>query len=252
MWADVSQQLAGILKKAVFECLLQTPSYTAFLRQGGLMPPFSEYVKQYRPAFPASYSGTCDTYAHLITSQVRQLNCLADDSTLRAEVIRGPISLFRAMHSRGKGPEPPDLRRGTAYMGDWWFGQDLLDDCIRYCRALEQERLRNPLLTDMTPDRCLRTQLRRRLAIRIDWNAIEALRKLVLAPNEAIPVITGVGLPMRIHSIDADWREFPDKSLPVARQQLPGGDRQIWTPWTPQKAIQLWTPKGGFTPNAQL
>src|SRR5450759_4256080 len=239
MWADVSQQLAGILKKAVFECLLQTPSYTAFLRQGGLMPPFSEYVKQYRPAFPASYSGTCDTYAHLITSQVRQLNCLADDNTLRADVIRGPISLFRVMHSRNKGPESPDLRRGTAYMGDWWFGQDLLDDCIRYCRALEQERLRNPLLTDMTPDRCLRTQLRRRLAIRIDWNAIEALRKLVLAPNEAIPVITGVGLPMRIHSIDADWREFPDKSLPVARQQLPGGDRQIWTPWTPQKAIQL-------------
>lgn len=194
----------------------------------------------------------CETYASLIVAQVKRLDCLAEDKTLRAEVIHGPLKLYRVLQSRNGGPERSDLRRGTADIGDWWFGEDLLASCIQYCRAFEQERKRNPLLSEMTPDRCLRAQLRRRLAIRLDWNAIRAVRQLTLDSNESIPVITGLGLPMRIHSTDADWRKFKDKSLPVAQQYLPGGDRQIWVPWTPQKAIQLWTPKGGFTAHARL
>jgi hypothetical protein len=105
----------------------------------------------------------------------------------------------------------------------------------------------------MTPDRCLRTLLRRKLAVSINWNAIGALRRLVLASNESIPVITGSGLGMAAYSSEADARKFPGKSLPAARQMLlPGGEHQIWIPWTPQKQIQLWTPKGGFTANARI
>lgn len=202
---------------------------------------------------PESYAGTCETYASLITNQVRQMNCLVDDRTLRADVIRGPANLYRAMNSRQPPPERNDLRRGTADIGDWWFDQDLLDRCIQECRAFEEERKRNPLLSEMTPDRCLRTLLRRKLAVSINWNAIGALRRLVLASNESIPVITGSGLGMAAYSSEADARKFPGKSLPAARQMLlPGGEHQIWIPWTPQKQIQLWTPKGGFTANARI
>ncbi|WP_321476055.1 hypothetical protein [uncultured Paludibaculum sp.] len=252
MWNDVSQQLAHILSHNVFDCLLRTPSYTSMLRKGGLPPPFTQYLKHTPPPFPPSYEGTCQTFAQLIVSQVKQLGCLAEDDTLRAEIIHGPVRLYRAMSSRQKGPEPDDLRRNTAYIGDWWFSEELLESCILHCRALMQERNRNPAVTDMTPDRCLRVQLRRRLAIRLDWNTIKALRRLVLASNESIPVITGRGVPMEIITPRADARRFPDRALPVARQLLPGGDRQIWMPWTPQKSIQLWAPKGGFTPNARL
>lgn len=253
MWEDVGQQLANILKNEVFECLLQTRSYTVVLEKGGLAPPFSAYTKEYRPAFPSSYSGTCETYAALIKNQVRGMNCLADDPSLRAEVIHGPARLYRAMNSRHPPPEHFDLRRGTADIGDWWFGQDLLDRCIEECRVFEEERKRNPLLSDMTPDRCLRTLLRRKLAVSMNWNAIGALRVLKLGSNESIPVITGVGLGMAVYSADADWRKFKDKSLPaVQRMLLPGGERQIWMPWTPQKHIQLWTPQGGFNANARL
>ncbi len=253
MWEDASQQLANILKSEVFACLLQTPSYYVFLEKGGLARPFTAYTKDYRPAFPDSYAGTCETYASLITNQVRQMNCLADDRTLRAEVIHGPANLYRAMNSRQPPPERTDLRRGTADIGDWWFDQDLLDRCIQECRAFEEERKRNPLLSEMTPDRCLRTLLRRKLAVSINWNAIGAVRRLVLASNESIPVITGSGLGMAAYSSDADARKFPGKSLAAARQMLlPGGERQVWIPWTPQKQIQLWTPKGGFTADARI
>lgn len=252
MWEDVGQQLANILKNEVFECLLQTPSYTAMLQKGGLTPPFSRYTKGYRPDFPSAYGGTCETYASLIKNQVRGMNCLADDRSLRAEVLHGPAKLYRAMNSRQPPAERSDLRRGTADIGDWWFDQDLLDRCLEACRAFEEERKRNPLLSDMTPDRCLRTLLRRKLAVSINWNAIGALRRMALAGNESIPVITGVGLGMAAYSADANFRQFKSKSLPAAKMLLPGGERQIWIPWTPQKQIQLWTPKGGFTANARI
>jgi hypothetical protein len=253
MWSDLKQQLASIFKREVFRSLLRTPSYSIFLQKGGLKPPLEAYTKDYgRPAIPASFEGTCDTYASLIVARVKQLNCLAEDHTLRAEIIRGPLALYRAMQSRRAGPEPDDLRRGTADIGDWWFCQDVLAKCVEYCRAFENARKQNPLLSDMSPDRCLKVQLRRRLAIRIDWNAIAAIRRLTLDSDESIPAITGVGLPMAIYSSNADWRKFKNKSLPAARHELPGGDRQIWVPFTPQKTIQLWTPKGGLTACAQL
>jgi len=240
MWEHVGQQLAHILKNQVFECLLDTPSYTVLLEKGGLTPPFTAYTKTCRPAFPSSYDGTCETYAALIRNQVRQMQCLADDRNLRAEVIRGPVSLYRAMNTRKPPTAPADLRAGTAYIGDWWFDDVLLNRCIRECIALEKERQRNPLLTEMTPDRCLRTLLRRKLAVSINWNAIGALGKLVLDANESLPVVTGTGLGMAAFSLDADPLKFKSKSLPAGQQTLlPGGERQIWIPWTPEKPIPL-------------
>jgi hypothetical protein len=253
VWEDVGQQLANILQNEVFGCLLDTPSYVMLLEKGGLKPPFTDYTKDYRPPFPSSFKGVCETYASLIKGQIRQLNCLVDDQSLRAEVIHGPVNLYRAMNSRRAPPDRSDLRRGTADIGDWWFDQGLLDSCTERCRAIEQERKNNPLLTEMTPDRCLRTLLRRKLAVSINWNAIGALRRLVLGGNESIPVITGIGLGMPAYSADADASKFKGKLLPAVQQALlPGGERQIWIPFTPQKQIQLWTPKGGFSPNARF
>jgi hypothetical protein len=252
MWPDVGRQLASLLEQNVFGCLLRTPSYTAFLRTGGVSEPFERYTRYKPEPFPEKYAGTCGTYASLIIAQVKRLDALVEDRTLTAEVIHGPTKLYRVMHSRSKGFEPQDLRRGTSYFGDWWFSKQLLDDCILRCRALAAERQRNPALTEMTPDRCLRALFRRRLAIRIDWNAVQALRELVLEPNESIPVITGIGLPQRIYSVDANRARHPNRGLPASSQMLPGGDRQYWLPWTPQKSIRLWTPKGGFGPNAKL
>lgn len=253
MSADVKQQLASILRSEVFRCLLRTPSYSVFLQKGGLKPPHEPDTKDYGgPPIPASFQGTCDLYASLIVAHVRGLNCLAEDRTLRAEIIRGPLTLYRVKQSRRAGPEPNDLRRGTADIGDWWFGQDVLLKCVEHCRAFENKRKQNSLLSDMSPDRCLRVQLRRRLAICIDWNAIGAIRQLTLDPSESMPVITGVGLPMAVYSSNADSRKFKNKSLPASRHELPGGDRQIWVPFTPQKDLRLWTPEGGLTANAQL
>jgi len=241
MWADVSQQLGAILSKEVFRCLVETPSYRSFLEKAGLTAPFDKYLRHKPESFPDSYAPTCQEYSRLIANQVKGLNCLVEDQNLRAEVIQGPARLYRLMWGRQKPPEPTDLRRDTNYFGDWWFDERLLKLCERQCAEMEAARLSNPLLTTMTPDSCLKTQLRRRMAICVDWNKIGAIRRLVLAPNESLPVITGNGLPMSLISKDADWRKFPDKGKPVARQQLPGGDRQIWLIWTPEKhQIQLY------------
>ncbi len=253
MWEDVGQQLAAILKGQLFACLFKTPSYKILLQKAGFKEPFEQYTKNYPPPFPDAYSGYCSTYAALIKSQVQQRNCLVDDETLQAEIIKGPANLYRVVNSRDAMPEQTDLRRGTADIGDWWFNEELLESCRERCRALEEEKKRNPLLTDMTPDRCLRTLLRRKLAISINWNAIGAIRQLKLAGNESIPVITGVGIGMRAYSADADSKKYTSKFLPAAKQTLVGGgERQVWIPWTPQKHIQLWTPPGGFGPNAKL
>lgn len=253
MWEDVGQQLAGVLKQRVFSSLLETRPYRIFLERSGLHAPLEQYAKDYHPPFPASYSAFCNVYAALIKSQVQQLNCLVDNKTLRAEVISGPTNLYRVVTSRDFKPEWTDLRRGTADIGSWWFGEDLLDVCRQQCRELEQQRQRNPLTTDMTPDRCLRTLLRRKLAISINWNAVGAIRRLELKSNDSIPVITGVGIAMAAYSADADSRKYQSKKLPVAKQMLVGGgERQIWLPWTPERHIRLWTPKGGFGQNARL
>ncbi len=241
MWADVSQQLSRILSREVFDCLVETPSYTYFLEQAGLKPPLRQYLRYTPEPFPDSFAPTCAVWAHLIAAQVKGLNCLVEDKTLRAEVIHGPAHLYRCTQTRQKPPEPQDLRRNTNYFGDWWFDEPLLKRSEQACAALEAERLRNPLLTAMKPDACLKTQLRRRMAVSVDWNTIGAIRELVLASNESLPVITGLGKPMPYLSDRADWRKFPDKSKPIARQTLPGGDRQIWLIWTPQKhSIRLY------------
>lgn len=235
MWGDVGQQLGTILSKEVFNCLIETPSYSFFLERAGLARPFERYLKYKPERFPDSYAGTCHEYARLIAGQVKSLNCLVEGRGLRAEVLHGPLRLYRLMQSRKKPPEPADLRRNTSYFGDWWFEEPLLKLCERLCVAQEAARRKEPLLTTMTPEGCLKTQLRRRMAISVDWNGIGAIRRLTLAPNESLPVIAGEGLPMPYLSRTTDWRKHPDKGKPVARQQLPGGDRQIWLIWTPQK-----------------
>ncbi|HEY7306786.1 MAG TPA: hypothetical protein VH601_21860 [Bryobacteraceae bacterium] len=254
MWEDVGQQLASILKAQLFPCLLETRAYKILLQKAGFKEPFEQYTKDRRPPFPDAYKGYCDTYAALIKSQVQQQNCLVDDRNLRADVIKGPVNLYRVVNSRGAIPERTDLRRGTADIGDWWFNEDLLENCRERCRTLEEERKRDRLLTDMTPDRCLRTLLRRNLAISINWNAIGAIRQLKLSGTDSIPVITGVGIGMAAYSADADRKKYKSKTLPVAKQKLlGGGERQIWIPWTPERRhIQLWTPRGGLGPNAEF
>lgn len=138
MWSDVRQQLAGLLRSEVIRCLLGTRSYSVFLQKSGLTLPYERYIKDYgRPPFPESFGGICDLYASLIVTQVKGLNCLAEDSSLRAEVIRGPLKIYRLMQSRFAGPEPNDLRRGTSDIGDWWFSEDLLLKCLDFCRAFE-------------------------------------------------------------------------------------------------------------------
>jgi hypothetical protein len=217
-----------------------------FLAKGGLKPPFEQYLAHSPAPFPAEYAGTCRLYAQLICAQVRQQNALVENHALRAEVMAGPLRVYRLMNSRQKPADPPDLRRNTSYYGDWWFGKDLLDSCVAQARALENEKRKNPLVTDMDFDRTLRTLLRRRLAVSLDWNRAIAIREMTLEVNQSLPVITGAGAPMPFLSRTANWRQFPDKSRNVATQILPGGDPQLWLPWTPhglQKPIRLWAPK---------
>ncbi len=235
MWPDVAQQLGSILSKEIFGCLLETPSYSFFLERAGVVRPFERYLKYKAEPFPDSYAATCQEYGRLIAGQVKGSNCLVEGPSLRAAILHGPLRLYRATQTRKKPPEPTDLRRNTNYFGDWWFEEPLLKQCERTCAEQEALRRKQPLLTSMTPEACLKTQLRRRLAISVDWNGIGAIRQLVLAPNESLPVILGEGLPMPYLSRTADWRKFPDKNKPVARQHLPGGDRQVWLIWTPQK-----------------
>jgi hypothetical protein len=246
VWPDVVQQLTAILSRQVFRSLLNTPSYSVFLQKGGLKSPFEQYLVYSPPAFPVAYAENCRLYAQLICAQVQQQNALAENHELRAEVLHGPVRLYRLMNTRQKPMDPPDLRRNTSYYGDWWFGKELLDSCVAQAGALETERLKNPLLTDMDFDRTLRTLLRRRLAVSLDWNRAAAIRELTLEANQSIPDINGPGAPMPFISQGADWRKFPDKARRVATQTLPGGDPQFWLPWTPhglQKPIRLWTAK---------
>jgi hypothetical protein len=261
MWADVTRNLASVLGGEIYQSLLHTPSYTAILRKGGVRDPFPQ------PGagnLPKAFRETWQVYAALIVAKLRQAGSLAED-TVKATVVSGPLTLYRAMDSHRSRPDENDLRRDTAYFGDWWFEQALLDECRTRCNAMEAQRRRDPLLTVMAQGQCLRVMLRRKLAVSKDWSKIGAIRKLVLHASDRIPVITGVGLPMGIYSEDGRQKTTreaaafpvkkvskPDALLSAASQLLPGGAAQIWMPFTPEREIALWAPPGGFGEYAKL
>lgn len=259
MWADVTRNLASVLGGEIFGALLHTPSYTSILRKGGLRAPFRNIG-----SLPASFHDTWRVYAALIVAKVQQAGSLAED-TVKAKVISGPLTLYRAMDSHSSRPDENDLRRDTSYFGDWWFEEALLEECRTHCKGMEALRRKNPLLTNMAEGQCVRVLLRRKLAISKDWSKVGALRKLVLHASDRIPVITGIGLPMGMYSEDGRHKAMleraafprkkvgkPDALLPVASQMLPGGVEQIWIPFTPNREISLWAPPGGFGPYARL
>jgi hypothetical protein len=237
IWADITHRMASKLGAEVFQALLQTPSYTTILRKGGLRDPF-----RIISPFPSSFQETWRIYASLIVAEVKQAGSLAE---VKATVISGPVTLYRAMDSHSYRPDDNDLCRDTKYFGDWWFTEALQEECRTRCKALEERRRQDPLLTTMAQGQCLRVLLRRKLAIKKDWSRVGALRKLVLNASDRIPAIVGVGIAMGIDS-------KPDARLPAASGMLPGGANQIWIPFTPNRDMPLWTPPGGFGQYAKL
>jgi hypothetical protein len=250
----VTGQLAALLAREVFPSLLRNWDYEEFLHAGGLAPPYARYAKQYNaPELPVNFAKTAAQYARKITNSIRGLDKpdketfepLRADHRLHAAVLKGPCAIYRMFPSWQKH-EKSFFERKSSYFGHWWFRDELLKRYLSRCRAMEAERKKNPLLTTMTLGDCLRTSLRRGLAVRVSWNRFGAARRLALDPSDRIPVILGIGNPMSFGRLGNNDAKSPSDRPKGPQGELPGGEEQIWLPWTPRRDLQLWTPPGGW------
>ncbi len=252
-WQAVTAQFASLIAREVFPSLLGNWDYEEFLRQGGLERPYERYAKQYKaPPLPPALAAAAARYARKFTDSIRGLDKpgkdtfepLYADHRLHAAVLTGPCAIYRMLSSWQKH-DKTFFEQKSSYFGHWWFREELLKRYLSRCRAIEAERKKNPLLTQMTLADCLRTSLRRGLAVRVDWNKFGAARRLALDPGDRVPVIIGVGKPMPF-SRQGKNPKSPNEAIVGPSGELPGQQEQIWLPWTPRRDLQLWTPPGGW------
>jgi hypothetical protein len=252
-WQAVTAQFASLIAREVFPSLLGNWDYEEFLRQGGLERPYERYAKQYQaPPLPPALAAAAARYAREFTDSIRGLDKpgkdtfepLYADHRLHAAVLTGPCAIYR-MFSSWQKYDKTFFEQKSSYFGHWWFREELLKRYLSRCRAIEAERKKNPLLTQMTLADCLRTSLRRGLAVRLDWNKFGAARRLALDPADRVPVIIGVGKPMPF-SRQGKNPKSPNEAIVGPSGELPGQQEQIWLPWTPRRDLQLWTPPGGW------
>ncbi len=252
-WKAVAAQFASLVGREVFPSLLGNWDYEQFLHNGGLEPPYVRYTKQYQaPALPPTFAKVAAEYAAKFTREIREgkqprketFEPLYADHRLRAAVLSGPCAIYRMLPGWQKH-EKSFFDRKSSYFGNWWFREELLKRYLSRCRALQAERKKNPLLTQMTLADCLRTSLRRGLAVPVDWNAFGAARRLALEASDRIPVIAGTGKPMKFSRMGKNPTS-PSEPIVGPVGELPGQEEQIWLPWTPRRDLQLWTPPGGW------
>lgn len=212
------RELADILDQGVFRGLVEPGAgfrarkgigtYTSFLEEGGLRPPYTLPP----PSTPArgEFRAACLRKARTIVRAIDSSQGL--EGVLQASVITPPRTLHRVVNAGAD-----DGPRGQ--WGGWWFS----DEVHREISELSRKR-DGQILGDREYKAQLRENLRRGLAIRVDWNAIVYLCSMKIL-HGTFPVITGTGRTQPVRTPSPTERG----DTPVLR----GGYQQIWLPWTP-------------------
>jgi len=183
-------------------------TYESFLQEAGLTPP---YLLPH-PNAPAreAFRKACSTKARTIVRSIERSGGF--EGELHATIITGPCVIHRAVNQSKEG-DP------KGQWGGWWFSDELLAEMSEKSRKHGSR-----ILSDREFRGKLRENLRRALAIRIDWNAMVYLDSMKILRG-SIPAITGLGSAQPEHTPGPLERNLPPK--------LRGGEEQIWLPWTP-------------------
>lgn len=230
--------LSRLLSSRVYPLLLSTSGYTKILERSGLRPPFAAHAKPNAPPLPPSFRETWRVYAKLISAHLLEENSL-EEATLKVELLRGPVTLYRLFSRADFDPE---------YPGDWWFDEVLWRTIDKEVREVLSAQAANPLLSELDEARAYRAKLRSKLAISIDWNQGLAIRKFTLPAGAELPVITGIGRAMPAYSANMleQVKSIGGKTIYVpggisigsphqkfASVKASGGAKQVWVPWVP-------------------
>ena len=183
-------------------------TYKSFLEEAGLRPPYT--LPRPSTAAREAFHDACLRKARTIVRGIDRSEGLAEP--LGATVIKPPCTIHRVVNAGADGG-------AQGQWGGWWFSDQVLQSIS------EQSRKRGgQILGDREFRALLRENLRRALAIRVDWNAMVYLCSMKIL-HGTFPVITGTGRAQPVRTPSPTERGEP----PVLR----GGYQQIWLPWTP-------------------
>lgn len=183
-------------------------TYQAFLERAGLSPPWK--MPAHGSVARQGLSRESDSMARRIHNALERSRAMDLDPATSLDMrVFDRLTLFRVTAS--------DASRRSEY-GEWWFSKSVLDAAIEAARKHDGQIL-PPRLVTMR----LRDELRRLLAIRIDWNRVEMLQQMTVLGR--LPAVVAIGLRQPITSH-------------AAAGTLRGGAEQVWLPWTPFGALQ--------------
>ena len=212
------RQLGEVLGGGVFKGLIQggagfharrgIGTYESFLREAGLRPPHYFAPERFTPERQA-FQEACQVKARTIVRHVEQSDGL---EISKAQAITGPCTLYRVVSQTEDGAS-------TGEWGSWWFSEEVMRE------VAEQSRRRGAqILGDLEYKAQRRENLRRALAVRVDWNAMVFLCSMKVMGG-SFPAILGTGRSQPVSTPSPTQRSVP--------ATLRGGYEQVWLPWTP-------------------
>ena len=206
MWKQVETVLSALLSAKIYDNLLSDPVYRSFLTSAGLGPNFPKGALL--PAVQKRLQDAAQVRARIAVRTLEQAGGLEPASTT-AKLLAGPITLYRFWESRS-----------AAYRtGVWWFESALIDQAKRDAKGVDARAV----------------WLREKLAVCVDWSAMDRIDRLDLAPGVELPAVQGLGKPQRMYSMNAipSGRVQGADYWPNLGKQLPGGLRQTVLPFIP-------------------
>ena len=206
MWRQVENGLTAALSAKIYDNLLSDPVYRSFLTGAGLGPNFPKGALL--PAVQKRLQEAAEVRARIAVRTLEQSGGLEPASTT-AKILTGPLTLYRFWESRS-----------SAYRtGVWWFESALIEQAKRGAKGVDARI----------------EWLREKLAVSMDWSAMDRIDRLDLTPGVELPAVQGLGRPQRMYSANAipSGRVQGKDYWPNLGTQLPGGLRQTVLPFIP-------------------
>lgn len=209
MWPQVKKDLCAMLGGRIYPILLTDAVYRQFLKNAGLGPNFppdnkipSTNLKQFQES--------AELRARIVVAEIAKSGGI-EPAGSSAKLLKGPLTLYRFGESRS-----PERREGV-----WWFEKQVVDMAKR----------------EAGKDADARSQwLRERLAVCMDWSAMDRIDWIELGAIDLLPAVQGIGRPQRMYSAAAipSGRAQSKDYWPNLGKSFPGGLKQTVLPFIPR------------------
>ena len=220
---SIEHEIQALLQKEIYRGLLGDRSgfavrpglgtYRQFLERAGLCEPFS---------LPDSGSPESSTFATECSRTARQIVNLLQRSA--AVDLTGPMTCSAGVIDGERLHRVAGAGASLASMlGAWWFRDTVPKEACAAARVRNGQVLTPPLFRMQWKE-----TIRRRLAIRYDWNSIDRVMSMHVAHR--FPAVFARGLAQPAHTDGGD--------LPMLR----GAVEQVWLPWTPMATVGVTDP----------